>query len=70
MIQTIKQWLYANKARRLKHEAQFDRLRQLITEQYDKLVEADSRLSRIVALETPRCAHVGRKMARIARGEG
>jgi hypothetical protein len=29
-----------------------------------------TRLERIAALETPRCAHVGKRMAKIARGEG
>jgi hypothetical protein len=35
-----------------------------------RALAAEKRLKRIAALETPRCAHVGKVMARIARGEG
>lgn len=31
---------------------------------------AETRLARIVAMETPNCAYIGRKMAAVARGDG
>lgn len=30
---------------------------------------ANARLATIAAMETPNCAHIGKKMARVARGE-
>ncbi len=36
----------------------------------DKLDAANARLAKIAAMETPNCASVGKRMARVARGEG
>lgn len=57
-------------ARALKAEKDANEFRRDKPALFYKLQEAHIRLSRIAELETPRCAHVGRKMARIARGEG
>lgn len=36
----------------------------------DELTAKSLRLERIAALETPSCASIGKRMAKIARGEG
>ncbi len=35
-----------------------------------KLDAANARLAKIAAMETPNCASIGKRMARVARGEG
>jgi hypothetical protein len=69
MIEAIRLWLYKSKARQMKRDAEVDKLWRNNLALHYKLTAANARLSRIAELETPRCAHVGRKMARIARGE-
>lgn len=86
MIEAIRSWLYANKARRMKRaevETDADAHNREVVSYATRALAAEkrvgeltiernalaARLRLIAALETPRCAHVGRKMARIAKGE-
>ena len=61
-------------------KAEHDRIVMNITEDRDlwkrwgqeaiaKHFDLKDRLNQIAALETPNCAHIGKRMARIARGE-
>jgi hypothetical protein len=41
----------------------------LLDDRNREVIELQSRLDRIAGMETPNCAHIGKKMARVARGE-
>lgn len=63
------------KIRRLEGEA--DERRRIASERLASNIRLQSqldakstRLERIAALETPKCASIGKRMAKIARGEG
>lgn len=75
--------MFVSKAKHTSALAEIDFLRGQLANEYErgksvygesekhlkKYIDAQKRLDRIAALETPNCAHGVRKAARIARGE-